>query len=1371
MKLATYLPQDRRRALASGQTLPDRTHGTALFADISGFTALTERLRDTLGSRRGIEALTSQINAVYTALIAEIERYGGSVISFAGDAVMCWFDEKEEGKRKKPQTAALAVACALAMQTAMSHFPELGLKIAVATGPARRFVVGDPQIHYVDTLAGATVSRTALGEQLAHKGEILVDEATVKLLDTAVTLSAWREDAATGDRFALISHLANTVALPPQPEVPALEPAQLQTWLHQPVYEREMAGQGSFLTEFRPCAVLFVRFVGIDYDSDKAIAQLDAFIQLLQQVAARYEGALLQLTIGDKGSYTYINFGALQAHEDNSRRAVKAALELNEVTPLTLQIGIAQGMMRVGVYGGVSRHTYGAISDDVNLAARLMSHAAPGEILVSERVQSATAADFAFVAHTAVQFKGKAKPVPIFAVAGQHQRRAIRLQEPAYALPMVGRQTELQQIEAKLALAAAGQSQIIGIVAEAGLGKSRLVAEIIRAARQKGFVGYGGACQSDAISTPYHVWKSIWQAFFNVDPEMPLPQLLRHLEDEIGERAPWRVAAMPLLNVLLGVKIPENDFTGTLEPKTRQSTLHALLEDCLKGAAQAEPLLIVIEDMHWMDALSHDLLAQLAQAMTTLPICFVLAYRPPQLARLAAPRLEGLPQFTRLELSALTASEAEQAIRAKLAQLYPLRGGALPDGLAEALMVRAQGNPFYLEELLNYVHDRGLDPTDLDQIELPDSLHTLILSRIDQLSEREKRTLRVAGIIGRLFRADWLRGYYPELGDFPQVKESLAQLHILDITPLESPEPELAYLFKHIVTHEVTYESLPFATRARLHEQLALYLEEQVGAEHAPPLETLAFHYGRSDNTAKQIEYLRQAGEAAQKNFAHDAALDFYGALLPLLADVKEKIEIYLQRGGVQELLGNYAEAESDYRAALELAHDHAAQKAGAQFALGKLNGLRGEYEAALHWLTQAREIQLASNDSAGLPQTLIETGVVIWRQGNYAEARVWLNKGLARAQEVGDTASVALALNNLGNVAYWQGEFATAQALLEESLHQRRELGGKQGISASLNNLGNVAADQGEYAVAWALFDECLSLCREMGHKLGISVSLNNLGMVALTQGDYRAARELYEESLSLCREMGDKQGIATSLNNLGLVALNQGEYHGARILHEESLSLQQEIGDSGGIAVSLANLGLVAYAQGEYAPAQALMEEGLSLRREMSDKWGIANSLASLGLVAYVQGEYATAQTVTEKSLSLRREIGDKGGIAESLNYLGYLMLLRGESSGARTLLVESLSLSREMGLKDKILWSLIGLAGVAGAGGNHGRALHFSAAAETLRAEMGFVLPPWPQGVYEQVVATTRAALGNEAFAAGWAAGQALTLEKAVAVALAP
>ena len=1305
MSLAPYLPQDRLRALSRGEILPEYTAGSVMLADISGFTPLTEGLQFSLGPRKGAEELTRHLNAVFSALIPEVERYGGSVLSFAGDAITCWFDQAEG------DSAIHAVAAAFAMQKAMGAFttiplPDetttaLSLKTAIASGPARRLVIGDPAIHYLDALAGNTVDRTSTGEHLANQGEILLDEATVEALGELLTVMEWRSEEPHGERFAVAEVL--TAALPP-PSLPPLlnlPPNRLQVWLPYAILMREQLGQSDFQTEFRPCAVLFVRFGGIDFESEDCQDQLDAFVSMLQSTAKQYDAVFLQLNIGDKGSYAYLNFGALQTHEDNNRRVVRAALDILTGSDLPLQIGIAAGPMIIGAYGSKTRKTFGALGDDVNLAARLMTTAAVGEILVSQNIHKATRADFNFEPRSPLPMKGKAEPLPVFAVTGERKKRALRLQEPNYALPMVGREQELALIEEKLDMVAGGQGQVIGIIAEAGLGKSRLVAEVIRSARRKGFTGFGGACQSDGIHTPYLAWKSIWQALFDVDPDMPERRLIRNLQGEIEDLAPERVQAMPLLNVILDLNMPENDFTQNLEPKIRQSALHALLEDCLKAQVQEEPSLIVIEDLHWIDALSLDLLEQLAKALVNHAVCFMMAYRPPEMERLQVPRLVALPQFTRVELHELTATEAESAIRAKLAQLYPARSGTLPEGLLDALMARAQGNPFYLEELLNYVHDRGLDPGDLNRIELPDSLHTLILSRIDQLSEQEKTTLRIASIIGRLFRARWLTGYYPKLGSFPEVKAALDALDSLDITPMASPEPELAYLFKHIVTHEVTYKSLPFATRARLHEYLARYLENQIEAGAAQGfslLDMIAYHYLRSEKTEKQREYLRRAGEAAQKKFANDAALEYYGTLLPLLKDLVEKTQIHLKHGEVLELMGRWDEAEGDFRAALDTARDDTVLKSGAQFALGKLNRLRGDYKSALDWLARAEEARTALEDTIGLAEVLIETGTVMWRKGDYDKAREPLTKGLELAREAGDKLNIGWALHNLGNVTNLQGSFTASRVYYEESLVFRREIGDKEGISATLNNLGILALEQGDYAKAQALHEESLALRSEIGDKWGISNSLNNLGYVALEQDDYATARALLEESLALCREMGDKRGIAYSQSILGNVVLEQGDFAAAKALHEESLALYREMGDKRGTSASLNNLGVLALEQGNFAEALPLCDESLVLRREIGDKWGISDSLSSLGKLALEQGDYAAARPLCEESLVLCREMGNKRCLAFSLNILGSVALAKGDYAEAQAMHGESLALRRELGDRRGIATSLNHLGYVA-------------------------------------------------------------------------
>jgi adenylate cyclase len=301
INLSSYLPQDRLRALANNTSLPDRTSGSALFADISGFTALTESLQREYGARRGSEELSQQLEAVYSALIAEIEKFGGSVISFAGDSMLCWFDEA------RGKSAPRAVACAFAMQEAMRLFETiqvrddlvtLTLKATVATGPARRFVAGDPEIQKLDALAGDTVTRTSTAEHHAQKGEVLLDEASVNVLGESLKIQEWRA-AETGEKFAVASESDYSTSTMWQSDLQDLQPSlptmvrmpppnKLMPWMHYAVFEREQYGQGVFLTEFRPCVALFVRFTGIDYDSDSAEGELDAFIREVQRIASRY---------------------------------------------------------------------------------------------------------------------------------------------------------------------------------------------------------------------------------------------------------------------------------------------------------------------------------------------------------------------------------------------------------------------------------------------------------------------------------------------------------------------------------------------------------------------------------------------------------------------------------------------------------------------------------------------------------------------------------------------------------------------------------------------------------------------------------------------------------------------------------------------------------------------------------------------------------------------------------------------------------------------------------------------------------------------------------------------------------------------------
>lgn len=1126
---STYIPVDRRHALARGEQLPERSTGAVLFADISGFTPLTEALVRALGPERGTEELPRQLNLVYDALIAEVERYGGSVLGFAGDAITCWFAEQAGGQlgaSGSSPAAWRAAACGLALQAAMAPFTSivipgagtvsLAIKVAVASGPVRRFLVGDPTIQTIDALAGTTLARMAAGEHLAGRGEVIIDLATVEELGELALMGEWRTDAQHG-RFAVLSGLREPVAPAPWPPLAddALPEQVSRPWLLPPVYERLRAGMGEFLTELRHAVALFLHFGGIDYDNDPlAQAKLDAFMLWTQRVLRQYDSYVLQLTIGDKGSFLYAAFGAPTAYEDDAVRACLAALELREPRfefISDLQIGISQGRTRTGAYGASVRRTYGALGDEINVAARLMQSAPVGQAIATAAVRRSSGGRFAWESQPPLLVKGKTQPLSTFRLIGLETQRTIRLHEPRYRLPMVGRATELHFIVERLAMAAAGQGQIVAISAEAGLGKSRLIAEVVRQAQTQGIVVFGGECQSYGLNTPYLVWRDIWRRLFGLDPATSSDEQIAALKVALARLDPALLPRLPLLAPVLDLPIPDNELTRSFEPRLRKQSLEELLVRVLQQQASATPLLLVLEDCHWLDALSHELLEAIGRALGPLPVLLIMAYRPLQLQRLSAPRVAQLPFFRELPLDSLVPEEVEALIRLKLVG-EAAEPEALPAELVALINTRAQGNPFYVEELLNYMRDRGLDPRTpgaLAQLELPPSLHSLILSRIDRLSESQKSLIKVASVIGRLFRAALLWGLPSFSGERERVRHELAVLSELELTPLDTPEPELTYLFKHIVTQEVTYESLPYATRAVLHEQIGLLLERGANGQGVA-VDLLAFHYDRSENLAKRQEYLRRAGVAAQAVYANRAALDYYRRVLPLLAET-EQGDVLFKLGQVLELVGEWDEAAERYETARALAE--------------------------------------AAGDAAAEGHARIARGELLRKRGRYGEASQDYEQARALFVALGDQSGLARVISCAGSLAFQQGDVGTARALFEECVNIRRRLGVPFDTARALSNLGIVSRAQGNYQLALELYNESMQIQRMLNNRWAIAATLTNIAYLARAQGDHQLCQTSCEEALAIQLEVGDSWAVANTLHALGTVLRDQGNYAGAAV------------------------------------------------------------------------------------------------------------------------------------------------------------------------------------------------------------------------------
>ena len=432
----------------------------------------------------------------------------------------------------------------------------------------------------------------------------------------------------------------------------------------------------------------------------------------------------------------------------------------------------------------------------------------------------------------------------------------------------------------------------------------------------------------------------------------------------------------------------------------------------------------------------------------------------------------------------------------------------------------------------------------LERSELPASLQSLILSRIDQLLEGQKATLKVASIVGRSFEVAMLWGYYPQLGATEQIKEHLEGLTQAVLTVREQPEPDLAYAFRHVLTQEVAYESLPYATRSTLHERLGDFIEITAAGRLDQHLDQLAYHYAQGRNESKKKEYLLKAGRRAQQVYANTAAIDYFQRALPLLSDGERPV-VLLDLGRVLELVGQWQEAKTIYEQAMDLAQSAGDPQAQAwcETSIGELLRKRGQYADATAWLARAQAAFEQVNDRAGVAQVLHYRGTLANQQGDVELAQRLYEQSLGIRQELDDRAKIASLYSNLGIVARHRGDNLEAGRLYEESLAIRQELGDRWAIGVSLNNLGNLALGQGHYAEARARLENALAIWRQVGDRWAIANTLTGLGDVAGEEKDYPTSRAYYSESLGINRELDDRLALAYIFEALGCLAAAQAD------------------------------------------------------------------------------------------------------------------------------------------------------------------------------------------------------------------------------------
>jgi class 3 adenylate cyclase/tetratricopeptide (TPR) repeat protein len=1307
--LTTYIPEDRLNALKRGAEIDGKFTGSVLFADISGFTKLTESLTHSLGTRRGAEELTRQINNVYSTLITEINRYGGSVIHFAGDAMTCWFEGDET------KTAASSVACAIGMQNQMKRFSNvslpngdvstLAIKVSIATGTARRFVVGDPDVQLFDVLAGNTVTRVALGGEVTRSNEVVIDRTTEKYLSDRIDVLEWRHDADQRDTFAVVGSLRQDTKAFHQSQLLAgtLPQERLRPWIIPALYDRVTRGLGEFLTELRPTVVLFLRFDGIDFElDDQCNLKLDTFIRWIQTIIGKYDGNILQLIIGDKGSYLYVVFGAPIAHEDDARRAVRVAAEITgaDISPSyisKLQIGISSGTMRTGSYGGITRRTYGVLGNDVNVSARLMQLAESHQVLVSSRMQKETSMLFNWKKLGQVNIKGVSESIPVYQLMASNQYYSIDQFERTSVTPMIGRNTEKTLILDRIARCIDREGQVIGITADAGVGKSRLLAEIIHESKKARTQIFAGACESFGKNMPYLAWRPIWHHLFELRDENDLTKIktaLQTLDQNMVDR-------LPLLGALFNLHLEENAYTSSLDPEARKSVLEITLIEYIKYRAdrareQGSHLIIVLEDIHWIDRASFDLLEIVARSVSDCPISIIVTCRASEIDETLLKRIFSLPNFVDVKLGELDSIDAESLIRS---EFTAANLGNIDSQLLSQILKKSQGNPFFIEEMINLIRDTYIGSSDilaLSTVNLPESLHSLILSRLDKITERQRITLKTASIIGRSFRFQWLHGYYPGIGDNEPVLQDLEDLCRLSII-LPDQQPNLTYFFKHIITQEVTYESLPYSQRAILHEKFADYLESIDPNRH---VDLLAYHYQHSMNLVKKLKYLRLAGEDAAARYANNEAIQYFSSALDAIPhdQVLEHFQLLRAREAVYSLLGERDHQDQDIAQMEHLAEslDDYERQAFVALRRAVYYGDIGEHAEAINAAHRASLLADAVGNNELVASALLEWGKSQWREAEFTDAEETLQRALVAAADI--PRIKAHCLRNLAIVSIRCGNYEKGRQFSEQSLAVFQSISDTLGEALVLKDLGNVAFLQGNWSNARKYYGFSIPLFQKVGQRLGESDVLNNLAIVADDQGDVESAILYLKQSLRIKREIGDRRGQGSVLINLGEFATRQGNYDDARTYYVEALDRIRETNSRLDEGLVLHNMAMVAHFLGDSEHAQSLYEDSLKLKRETGDKAGESETLAYLGLLHCRRGDNNRAVKFCQDAIAIAREVD--AGIEEgcALLHLGHTLINLGDIPGAAEAYQQAFTTRQELGQEHRAIEALAGMAQAA-------------------------------------------------------------------------
>lgn len=1083
------------------------------------------------------------------------------------------------------------------------------------------------------------------------------------------------------------------------------------------IIQEARAGQG----ERRTVTVLFADLTGFTalsehLDPEEVFRLLDACFRAFVEAIYRFEGTVDKFT----GDGLMALFGAPLAHEDDPERALHAALAMEAVLkecgepvvqhlgqPLALRIGLNLGEVVVGGLGSDLRLDYTAVGDTVNVAARLQELANPGEILVARPVAEAARAAFLFEPLGPVTVRGRQEPVEVFRLVGRRAQRGPTRGLPGVWTPLVGRQRELETLlEAVRALEREGRGSLVLLTGEAGIGKSRLTAEVVRRLEAPRLLVAQGASLSFTQGISYWLVGQTLRSLLRVREDLSEADEHAHICRRVRELAGDAADdLLPYLLHLMGVEIREEALAARvehLEPaRLRQQTFLAMRE-FLARAARQRPLLLVLEDLHWADRPSLDLVLFLLGLTRDVPIIFFALSRPEGEAvermRAWAQGVSGVA-FVEVALGRLPPAESDRLA----AQL--LQAPEVPQAVREWVVQRSEGNPFFMEELVRMLMDRGLLRRVGDawtwtggtaaQVEaVPATLQALIAARVDTLAPAPREVLQLAAVAGRSFSLRLLEEALPEerrMALRPAV--SLLEERGL-ITAEETGEGQFA--FRHGLIRDTVYGTLLQKVRRDLHRRIGHAVERVYQARLDEQVEVLAYHFGEAHLPDKAIPYLLEAGDRAASRFANEEAIRFYSQALEFLEEqgngAEHRTRAHRGLGDVLGFVGQYEAAVREYRAALALEERKTRPAASRRIAelerrIARTYLRQGNQEEALLWLQKAlRELDLDPEAAMAVERARVynDLGWLHFRRGDLQEALAWTTRCLSIVEGTDHYNELAAAYNRLVGMYFRLGDWEQARDYAERGLRLRQRMGDAYGLALSYTNLGGLAMFMGDWGQALAHNRRSLELKERLGDVPGQRSSCSNLGLIYLLKGDFAQAEHFLQRALELAEETQEQWGLSQTLANLARLDLARGQWERALERLERATHLAEEAGAVEQL-VELAALraqASLALDPAEEAVRRAQEAVETADRTGAPSERGIARRV--LGMAYARLGAPAKAEETLLASLELLTEARNRYELGLAYRALGELRQEQGLLDEARDSLEKALAIFRHLGAR---------------------------------------------------------------------------------------